>query len=415
MDTALSHVKLNAPETAQNVYPLYEELRAAGGILWSQQHKAWLISSYDTVKKLLLSTETSVEKLSPFVNQTSGALKSTVAEINEVMAHWLPFIDPPEHTRLRMILQKSFNPRVLQAHEPMMRNVIRSVIDELGARDEIDFLDEFAFQVPALIITELYGMPRSSVGLIKIWAAGLGEFVLGSNKADRYETSAVMIKEMKSYFSGLVATRSAELAQPGAQPTESLLDKLLLARSEPDGLTDDEVISTLILILFAAPETTASMLMNGMLCLILHKSKLRELATDRTLIGPAIDELIRFDGPVPTVVRVARKDLELGDHMIRSGDRIFLLLKSANRDPQQFPNADALDFSRGRSQHVGFGMGIHLCLGAPLARLEARIALEELLERYADFDLPEQEIIWRHELLAHSPRSLRVSLRPKCS
>ncbi|MGF7163163.1 hypothetical protein FHS85_004821 [Rhodoligotrophos appendicifer] len=408
----LKKLRLNTPSFSQNVYPHYEALRDAGGVLWSESHKSWLISSYDCVKALLLSPNASVEKMSPFVNQATGDVQETMIVMHKVMEHWLPFIDPPEHTRLRLILQRSFAPRALQQHEPMIRATVRKVINGFGDRREIEFLDEFAFQFPALVITDFFGMPSDEVKRIREWSAGIAEFVLGSGKEGRYENSAGMMREMKAFFGDLVATRSSELAA-GAQRSEKLLDQLLLTMDSDSGLNSDEIVSTLILILFAAPETTASMLVNSMLALLSNRPQLQQLSDDRNLIGPAMEELIRYDGPVPAVVRVAKEDMEIGGQHIHAGQRIFLLLKSANRDPAQFPNPEVLDFGRGRSGHIGFGMGIHLCLGAPLARMESRIAFEELLAHYEDFELPDQEIVWRHELLAHSPHALRVGLVPR--
>jgi len=408
----LTTIKLNSPDVSQNAYEIYAALREQGGILWSERHKAWLVSRYDYVKRVLLSPTSSVEKITPFVNQAGDNIHADMGFMHRIMEHWLPFMDPPEHTRLRLILQRSFTPRSLQAHETMIREMARQVIDGFGGRREIEFLQEFAFQFPALVITHLFGLPGAEVDRIKQWSDGVAEFVLGSGKPDRYENSAAMMREMKDYFAALVQRRSEQIAgKPGHQP-ETLLDELLAARETVNGLTDEEIISALILILFAAPETTASMLTNSMLSLILNKPQLHELVSKPEMIGQVLDELIRYEGPVPAVVRLAKEDMMIGDVTIKAGDRIFLLLKSANRDATQFAEPGKLDLDRGRSPHLGFGIGIHLCLGAPLARIEARIAFEELFARYKDFDLAEQEIVWRHELLAHSPHSLEITMIP---
>lgn len=407
----LATVKLNEAATAQDVFPLYERLREAGGIMWSQRHKAWLISRYDYVKALLLAPQASVEKVTPAAEHAGGAVRGTMLSMHRIMEHWLPFIDPPEHTRMRLVLQRSFTPRAVQAHEEIVRAAARQAIADFGDRREIEFLDEFGFQFPALVITRLFGLSPDDLGRVKEWAAGVGEFVLGSSNPDRYERSAAVLAEMKACLEDLVDKRSGEL-DAGASPTDILLDQLILAGRGENPLTRDEIVSTLILILFAAPETTASMLVNTMLNLIVHKPRLKELMAEPERIGQAIDELIRYDGPVPTVVRVARDDVVIGGETIRAGQRVFLLLKSANRDPLQFPAPDVLDFSRGRSPHLGLGVGPHLCLGAHLARLEVKVALEELFARYADFDLAGPAVVWRHDLLAHSPHALHITVTP---
>lgn len=181
---------------------------------------------------------------------------------------------------------------------------------------------------------------------------------------------------------------------------------LLAAREEEDGLSDREVVATLILILFAAPETTANMLLNAMYSLVRWPEQLELLREDPSAIPRALEELLRYDGPVPAVVRVAGRDMEIGDQRIAAGQRIFILLKSGNRDRSQYDRPDELVIGRERSPHLAFGSGIHMCVGAPLARLEARVAFEEFIGRYRTIRMSEQKIEWRSELLAHSPKSL---------
>ena len=322
--------------------------------------------------------------------------------MQDVMAHWLPFLDPPAHTRMRRFLQRGFTPRSLGQHEAPIRQIARDILGELDGKAVIDFMDEFAAELPARAIAYLYGISQSETPMLRRWADGIAEFVLGSDKPDRYETSLSIMKEMETYFTEMVE----RAPRNGGEVEGPLMQILLAAREEEDGLSDREVVATLILILFAAPETTANMLLNAMYSLVRWPEQLELLREDPSAIPRALEELLRYDGPVPAVVRVAGRDMEIGDQRIAAGQRIFILLKSGNRDRSQYDRPDELVIGRERSPHLAFGSGIHMCVGAPLARLEARVAFEEFIGRYRTIRMSEQKIEWRSELLAHSPKSL---------
>lgn len=405
----ISAIKLNSPEVSNSAFSVWERFREGGGITWSDRHKAWVVSNFALIREVLLNEDSSVEKLAPFTAHSEGQLKHQAQRMQAVMAHWLPFLDPPAHTRMRRILQRSFTPRSLGQHEAPIRQIARDILDELAGKAEIEFLDDFAAELPARAIAYLYGIPQSETPMLRRWADGIAEFVLGSDKPERYETSLSIMEEMESYFEEMVDRTSRE----GGVAEGPLMQLLLAARDEEDGLTDKEVVATLILILFAAPETTANMLVNGMYSLVRWPEQLKLLQEGPAGIPRAIEELIRYDGPAPVVVRVAGRDMEIGSQRITEGQRIFLLLKSGNRDEAQFDRPDQLVIERDRSPHLAFGSGIHMCLGAPLARLEARITFEEFIGRYRSISMPEQEIEWRSELLAHSPKSLYLQVEPR--
>ena len=409
--TDLADIRLNSPETSKDAFAIYTGFRDAGGILWSKRHKAWIVSRFDLARSVLTHQNASVEKLAPFARQAEDGLQQRAERMQQIMGHWPPFLDPPGHTRMRRVLQRSFAPRMLTQHEEPIRQITGDILDGIAGRGEIEFMADFASELPARAIAYLYGLPQSDTPMLKRWSEGVAEFVLGSDKADRYGTSLRVMEEMREHFSALVARYPG----PGAQSAGPLMQQLLDSRDEPDGLSDEEVVATLVLILFAAPETTANMILNGMFSLVCWPEELEKLMADPAGIPRAIEELIRYDGPVPVVVRVAGDEMQVGPATIAKGDRIFILLKSSNRDTAQFDRPDALVLDRERSPHLGFGSGIHMCVGAPLARLEARIAFEEFLKRYETITMPGQEIVWRHELLAHSPKALHLTLAQRNS
>jgi cytochrome P450 len=396
--------KLSATEIIADPYRFHAALAAQGGIVWNTSHKAWLVGNYEHVRLLLNHPDASVEKMAPFVAQVSGPLREKLELMMNIMGHWVVFIDPPRHGRIRKILQRGFMPRAIQALESQVRSTVIQLLDDIGDRAEIDFMGELAYQLPAIVISDLFGLPRGDVGRIKIWSDGISKFVLGSpDSKDKYDITFENMNEMHEYFSQVV-----DECDPGTGDT--LLHKLVASNAEPEGLTREEIISTLVLILFAGHETTANLLGNSMLTLIRHKDRLQEVASGTVPLDVAIEELLRYEGPVPVVVRVARADMAVGEHMIRTGDRIFLLLHAANRDEAKFMDPGRIDFSRGKCPHLQFGFGTHLCLGAPLARLEGKVAFDELFRRYSDFELLGDHIDWRDELMTRGPRALPMRL-----
>jgi cytochrome P450 len=411
--TELADIQLNSPETSRDAFSIYEQFRAEGGILWSRRHKAWIISTFAFARAVLNSPSSSVEKLAPFTEHSSGSTRAKAEQMQRIMNHWLPFLDPPAHTRMRKILQRGFMARTIEPHEPAIRAITRGILDELEGRETIEFIRDFSSEVPARTIIYLYGLPEHELERIKLWSNGIAEFVLGSANPGRYDKTLAMMQEMHGYFTEFVRSGFDTSANSNDKPGNGSLMRMLLdTREQADGLSDEEIVATLILILFAAPETTANMMLNAMYRLVSQPGALEWLADEPDRIPLALEEAIRFDGPVPTVVRVAKDDMQIGNQTIRAGERIFVLLKSANRDSQQIENPDTLDLDRGRCQHLGFGSGIHLCVGAPLARLEAKIAFEEFLKRYSKIEMAEQEIVWRDELLAHSPKALWLNVSP---
>lgn len=399
-----SSTRLNSAKVLADPYLFYAALAERGGVLWNAAHKAWLVGSYAHVRRLLNDPGASAEKVAPFVAHSSGPLREKLEVMQGIMQHWVVFKDAPHHARVRKILQRGFMPRGILALEPQVRATTVELLDALGERSEIDFMSDFAYQLPAIAISDLFDLPRSDVERIKTWSDGISKFVLGSpDNKDKYDVTFEHMQQMHGYFSHRV-----DHCDP--RSGNSLLHQLVASRNEPDGLTRDEIVSALVLILFAGHETTANLLANSLLTLIRHKDRLRELAAGSVPIPVAVEEMLRYEGPVPVVVRVAKTSIEVGGATIAAGDRIFLLLHAANRDSAQFDRPDRLDFARGRCPHLQFGFGTHLCLGAPLARLEGQVAFEELFRRFSDFDLLSDTIDWRDELMTRGPRTLPVRL-----
>jgi cytochrome P450 len=409
----LSSVDIRAPENRPDPYPLYAALREAGGIMWNTQAKAWIVSSHEHVRALLSHPVMSVGKMEPFKAQANPETKRKVEMMQQVMQHWVVFKDPPEHTRMRKVLQKGFMPRAILGMEANVRDITVMLLDRIKERREIEFLEDFGYRLPATVVCDLFAVPREDYHLMHKWSEDLSKFVLGSpDRNVKYDTTLKSLNDMHDYFSALVERRIAEKAFRQDQAPD-LLDQLIGSCEESDGLSKEEIVATLVLAVFGGHETTAHMLANAVRTLALNKDKLQELAMDPTKIPAAVEELMRYDGPAPVVTRVCGADFEFGGKAMKKGQRVLLILHAANRDPAAFEAPDKIDFARGRCPHLQFGNGAHFCLGAPLARLEGKVALEELIKRYEDFQLLDQDLAWHDELMVRAPKVMRVRLVPR--
>jgi cytochrome P450 len=320
--------------------------------------------------------------------------------------HALLNIDPPDHARLRRLLQKAFTPGRAGQLRPRAKEIAASLLDEMAARgDVVDLLDGYARPFPITVICELLGIPVADRGWI--WAA-VTDYGKGEEELQRVP------RELGAYFTGLIAAKRA-------QPGDDLLSALVVAHdnaSRPDAghadtLTSTELLSAAYHLVMAGFDTTVNLIASGTLALLTHPGQMTRLRQDPALLPAAVEELLRFTNPVNHVpARFTTEDLPIGDVVIPAGEWVLIATSSANRDPAQFPGPDRLDLGRDTSGHVAFGHGIHHCLGAPLARMEAGVALSALLARFPRISLavPPQELRWRPVSLMNGLESLPVRL-----
>jgi cytochrome P450 len=268
----------------------------------------------------------------------------------------------------------------------------------------VEFIADFAYPLPASVIMDLLGVPRPDLAIIKLWSDDIALFIgtaqVAGNKYLRAEAGA---KAMAGYFRELVEDRTRE-------PRGDMVSQLVLARDDRDALTTDEIIGTCILLLFAGHETTTNLIGNGFLYSMRNRDQWERLIAEPELADSAVEEYLRYDGPSGAVARVAAADLEMGGRRIREGQRVFAFVNSANRDPEAFDDPERFDIGRPINPHMTFGHGIHFCLGAPLARLESRIAAIRLAERLPRVRLLDGEPEWQDSLILRGVKSLPVTL-----
>ena len=403
MDGALD---LFSPTAVADPYSLLADLRTHDPVHWSARHRAWVLTRYDDVVAGFRDQRLSAERIR---TPAQAGARDTTAAVGRLLREWMVFKDPPDHGRLRRLVQQAFSPRAVRALEPRVVAIVDDLLDALPSHGEagvVDLRPAFAAPLPAIVIAELLGVPDTDRDRFTAWSDDLIGVVFGAEGvADRRERAEHGFGELSAYFRALVEDRRNDLS-------DDLLSALIVAHDEGTALSTDELISTCTLLLFAGHETTTSLITNGLAVLLDAPLQLARLEQDETLYPTAIEELLRFEGPAKIEVRVAARPIELRGRSIRSGDRIFLATCAANRDPAQFADPDHLDLSRNPNAHLGFGFGLHHCLGAPLARLEASIALQAILHRFPDLTAvsPLRELTWHPTLVSRSLATLPVVL-----
>jgi cytochrome P450 len=349
--------------------------------------RAWIVTRYADVRTVLTDP-----RLAKDVHRWPGGGRSRPSEATGVYAHML-HADPPDHTRLRRLVQKVFTPR-LAALRPRAQEIAAGLLAARG--DVIDLLGAYARPLPIAVLCELLGIPVAD----RAWIAATVTAYDERAEHDRVE------RELAAYFAELIAARRAE-------PGDDLVSALVVAGDAADGLTANELVSTVFLLVMAGFDTTVNLIASGTLALLTHPGEKTRLRQDPSLLPAAVEELLRFTNPVNHANdRFTIEDVPVGDVVIPAGEWVLPATSSANRDPARFPDPDRLDLDRDTSGHLAFGHGVHYCLGAPLARMEAEVALGALLARFPRISLavPPEELRWRPVSLMNGLESLPVRL-----
>jgi hypothetical protein len=302
------------------------------------------------------------------------------------------FVDPPDHTRLRTLVNKAFTPRAVEALRPRITRIVHGLLDDVERAGTMDVVRVLAYPLPVIVIAELLGIPVDDRELFKKWSDALAATLEPFVPKDLQSEVLLANEALRAYLSRIFAQRRRE-------PRDDLISALMQAEEAGDRLTEEEAFSAVRLLLVAGHETTTNLIGNGLLALLRYQDQWRLLREDRTLIPAAVEELLRFDSPVQLTVRIATEPLDLDGKHIRPGDQIIVLLGAANRDPAQFSDPDRLLITREEKRHLAFGHGIHFCLGAPLARLEMQVTLSALLERFPQLHLTPEPVVRRQTMV----------------
>ncbi len=373
-------------------YPLYRKLREKDRVHRSRLFDGYVVSGYEEVQAALKDPRLSADdrKGPRFQTQQRDALRA--GALTEEEAARKPAMlrsDPPDHTRLRSLVNRAFTPRAVESLRPRVEEIVEELLDAASERGSLDVIRDLAYPLPVIVIAEMLGIPAADRDRFKRWSDLVAKAVEFSADFTALKKARVASRELWSYLEDIAEDRRRE-------PREDLLSALLVAEQAGDKLTAEEVFTTTELLLIAGNETTTNLIGNGLLALLHAPDQLQALRDDEALLPAAIEELLRFDSPVQATARLALDDLEVGSMTLKKGQELVLLLGAANRDPAQFEDPDQLDLHRQDVRHLSFSQGIHYCIGAPLARLEAPIALGALLRSFPDLRLdPASAPQWR--------------------
>ncbi len=384
---------------AQDPYPDYAKLRARSPVHRSRLMNAWVFSRYADVDTVLRDHRRFSND--PRKRDLNRRQQATLPAPDD---YTMLFLDPPDHTRLRALVNKAFTRRAVNALEPHIRGVMRTLLDEVDPAG-FDLMEAVANPLPVIVIAEMLGVPPEDRDRFRTWSnrrARLLEPTIGPR--DR-EIAAQAGEALNEYFVPIIQARRAK-------PENDIVSALAQAEEEGDVLTEHEMLNMLRLLLVAGNETTTNLIGNGMLALLRNPGELERLRADPSLIPAAVEELLRYDSPVQTDFRGALEDCEVNGSPVRRGENVVLLIGSANRDPEVFEEPDRLDIGRSEGSHISFGRGLHHCIGAPLARLEGRVALEVLLERFTSMRLLADHPAYRGGVVLRGLESLPVAAVP---
>jgi cytochrome P450 len=395
------------PATLADPYALFRRMRDEDPCHWSPRLRSWVLTRYEDVKAVCMDKgdRLSSDRLRPFFASLPGEEARRIGEIIRYLSLWMVFTDPPEHTRLRRLVGKVFSVPAMQGMRPQVEQIADWLLERIGERDAFDFIADFAGPLPCLVIMALLGVPRESLAQVKRMSDDMALFI-GSSRTSpqKYDTAEAATQEMAAFFRELIAQRRRE-------PREDILTQLVQLRDGEDRLTDDELVATCILLLFAGHETTTNHIANGLLALMRFPDQMALLRADLGLANDAVEELLRYDGPSGAQVRLANMEMTLHGKQLQPGDRIFIMLNSANRDPRAYADPDRLDLHRDGVPHLTFGWGIHLCLGFALARVEGQVAFPKVLQAFRHIEPATQRQEWINSLVFRGMTALPVRVR----
>ena len=383
-------------QTAQDPYPVYAALRERDPVHRSRLLNSWLFSRHADIDLILRDHQRFGND--PRKGNLSRRQRANLPPEDEFT---MLFLDPPDHKRLRALVNKAFTPKVVNALEPHIRSLLQGLLDDIDDPAGFDLMKAVAQPLPVIVIAEMLGIPAEDRAQFKVWSDQRARTLEPVIDAQEREASEAAARALDAYFRPIIKERRAA-------PKDDIVSALAQAEEEGDRLTEREMLNMLRLLLIAGNETTTNLIGNGFLALLRHPEQLQRLRDDPSLIPSAVDELLRFDSPVQTDFRRVLTDCEVNGFPLKQRDNIVVLLGAANRDPDVFDDPDKLDVGRGDRSHLSFGRGIHHCIGAPLARLEGRVVLEMLLERFSRIGLRDGQPRFRNSIVLRGLESLPV-------
>jgi cytochrome P450 len=393
MDPSLD-VDFFAPEVRADPWPFYARLREADPV-HRRPDGDWILTRYADCQGVLADPRCSS-------NPAHESRPSEGSPARQEGSNLLLFLDPPDHTRLRRLVSKAFTPRRVEELRPRIANLVDALLDEVDGEPTFNLLEALAFPLPVIVICELMGVPAEDRGNLKDWSTAASRLLDPDVEGETLELGLLSAMGLAGYFDALFEERRRA-------PQDDLVSGLVAAEEEGDRLTADELRAITVLLFIAGHETTMNLIGNGTYALLQHPDQLALVRDDPEMARSAVEELLRYDGPVHVTARVPTEDIDVGGTPIAAGERMVVALGAANRDPAQYPDPDRLDVTREDNRHLTFSHGIHFCLGASLARVEGQVAIPRLLQRFPDLALA-AEPTYREHLVLRGLTELQVAI-----
>ncbi|NVB39332.1 cytochrome P450 [Pseudenhygromyxa sp. WMMC2535] len=386
------------PSYRTDPYPALARLREHAPVYRFEPWNCWLITRYEDVVTCFRDDRLSADRAGGYAASLPPAIQTKLAPLIGNFARWALMKDPPDHTRLRGLINKAFTPRLITHLRPRVEAICDELLDEIAAKGSFDLIDDYAFPVPVLVIGEMLGLPPEDASRLKKWSTALSAF-LGATAMRQEIVAAALgaIVELEVYFREQFAMRRAN-------PGEDLISSLLAAHEQDDRLDEAELLATCTMVLFGGHETTTNLIGNGTKILLDHPEALASVralpedAEGEQAMAAAVEELLRYDSPILRMGRVTKEAIDLRGVEIPAGERVYLMMAAANRDAAQFEDPDRLDLGRANNRQLSFGHGRHFCVGAALGRLEGQIALRKLVGRFPTLRALDSDQVWLDNL-----------------
>jgi cytochrome P450 len=394
---------LKDEEVRKNPYATYARLREQGRVL-PNDVGGWVLPHHAECAAVLRDNRFSANSKHQrnFEQFVQLAEAVGLSDLLDLFGRLLLFADPPDHTRLRRIASKAFTVRTVEAMRPRIAATVKGLLDEVAGNDGMELVESLAFPLPVTVISDMLGVPAADHALLRGWTSEAVKALDPIDDPMVLFPAAQALRAMQEYFDELVRERRRHLGP-------DLLSAFIEAEDDGDRLSHDELLDTTILLFGAGHETTVNLITGGTYNLLRQPDQLQRLRQDRTLMGSATEELLRVGPPVQLTARIATVDAELDGQLITKGTEVIVMIGSANRDPEVFTDPEVLDIARADNRHLSFSGGIHFCLGAPLARIEAQEAFGQLLDRFPGLSLRDAEVEWKPTTTIRGPKELHLT------
>ena len=404
MYETLSLSNLHDPEVRADPYPFYTQLRSEDPVHWDESMGFWVLTRFADIASVYGDARFSrAQGLRRGFERLPEAEQRIAEPVYHSFSKSMFYSDPPYHTRLRGLVNNAFTPNAVEQMRPHVQRIVDSLLDALQTKGEMDAIHDLAHPLPILVISQMLGLPAEERVRFKQWSDDLFA-ILGSvpHAPELMERASQSLAELTDYLTMLSLSRRQ-------QPQNDLLSALVGVVEKGERLTQEELVANVTILLSAGHETTSNLIGNGLLALLRNPDQMQKLRDHPKLVSSAVEEMMRYDNPVQIAYRSAAEDVEIGGKYIRKGQLVNSILAAGNRDPERFSEPDQFDISRDEGRHLGFGLGIHFCIGAPLVRLEAQIAFSTILRRFPELHLATENMEWQEHPIFRGVKSLPLA------